>query len=50
VIEEQPIEELGGVLASDSEGKIVYNNSFKARLDRLDTRLLVLISSTIFSE
>ncbi|HEY5620248.1 MAG TPA: V-type ATP synthase subunit E family protein [Candidatus Bathyarchaeia archaeon] len=50
VIEEQPIEELGGVVASDSEGKIVYNNSFKARLDRLDTQLLVLISSTIFSE
>ena len=50
VIEEQPIEELGGVVASDSEGKIVFNNSFRARLDRLDTQLLVLISSTIFSE
>lgn len=50
VIDEQALDGLGGVVASDPEGKIVYNNSFKARLDRLDSRLLTLISSTIFSE
>ena len=50
VFEEKPIDGLGGVVASDVDGKIVYNNSFKARLDRLDSQLLTLISSTIFGE
>ena len=50
VIDEQALDGLGGVVASDPEGKIVYNNSFKARLDRLDSQLLTLISSTIFRE
>lgn len=43
-------EELGGVVASDPEGKIAYRNTFRARLDRLDRELLTLISSTIFVE
>ena len=50
VIDEQALDGLGGVVASDPEGKILYNNSFKARLDRLDSQLLTLISSTIFRE
>ena len=50
VIEENPIDKLGGVVASDPEGRIVYNNSFRARMDRLDSQLLFLISSTIFGE
>ena len=50
VIDDHPIEGLGGVVASDPQGKVTFNNSFKARLERLDTQLLTLISSTIFSE
>ena len=50
VIDEQALDGLGGVVVSDPEGKILYNNSFKARLDRLDSQLLTLISSTIFRE
>src|SRR3972149_1651546 len=50
VIDEQALDGLGGVVASDPEGKILYNNSFKARLDRLASQLLTLISSTIFRE
>ena len=50
VFEEKPIDGLGGVVASDAEGKVTFNNSFKSRLERLDNRLLTLISSTIFGE
>lgn len=50
VFEDKPIEELGGVIATDSEGHVVFNNSFKSRLERLDNQLLTLISSTIFGE
>src|SRR5712692_3115488 len=50
VIEEKPIDKLGGVVASDPQGRIVYNNSFRARMYRLDSQLLFLISSTIFGE
>ncbi len=50
VVEEKPIDELGGVIASDPEGRLIYNNSFRARLDRLDSQLLALISSTVLSE
>jgi vacuolar-type H+-ATPase subunit E/Vma4 len=50
VIEEKPIDKLGGVVASDPQGRIVYNNSFRARMDRLDSQLLFLISSTIFGK
>jgi V/A-type H+/Na+-transporting ATPase subunit E len=50
VVEEAAIDELGGVVASDAKGKIVYNNSFQARMDRLDSQLLALISSTVFGE
>ncbi len=50
VVEDKAIDELGGVVASDSKGRVVYNNSFRARIDRLDTQLLFLISSTIFGE
>ncbi len=48
VVEDRPIDDLGGVVASDSEGRVVFNNSFKSRLERLDNRLLTLISSVIF--
>jgi vacuolar-type H+-ATPase subunit E/Vma4 len=50
VVEEKPIDELGGVVASDVGGKIIFNNSFRARLERLDNQLLTTISSTIFGE
>ncbi len=50
VIEEKPIDELGGVIASDPQGRLTYNNSFRARLDRFDSQLLSLISSTVFGE
>ncbi len=48
VVEDKAIGELGGVIATDAQGKLTYNNSFKARMDRLDTQLLSLISSTVF--
>src|SRR5438876_11559265 len=50
VIDEKPIDELGGVVATDPEGKVVFNNTFKSRLERLDNQLLTLISSTVFGE
>ena len=50
VYDEKLAEELGGIVASDSEGKIAYRNTFRARLDRLDRELLTLVSSTIFGE
>ena len=50
VFEEEPIDGLGGVVASDADGKVIFNNSFKSRLERLDSQLLILISSTIFGE
>ena len=50
VVDETPIDEFGGVIATDPEGKVVFNNTFKSRLERLDNQLLTLISSTIFSE
>lgn len=50
VFEEEPIDGLGGVVASDAEGRVIFNNSFKSRLERLDSQLLTLISTTIFGE
>ena len=50
VFEDKPIEELGGVVASDADGRLIFNNSFKSRLERLDSHLLTLISATIFGE
>lgn len=50
LFEDQPIDGLGGVVASDAEGRVTFNNSFKSRLERLDNRLLTLISVTIFGE
>ena len=50
LVEDSPIDQLGGVIASDPEGRIVFNNSFRARLDRMETRLLSIVSSTIFGE
>jgi vacuolar-type H+-ATPase subunit E/Vma4 len=50
VIDEKPIDIFGGVVATDPEGKVVFNNTFKSRLERLDNQLLTLISSTVFGE
>jgi len=50
VFEEDPVDGLGGVVASDAEGRIIFNNSFRSRLERLDSQLLTLIASTIFGE
>lgn len=50
VIDQKPIDDFGGVVATDPEGKVVFNNTFKSRLERLDNQLLTLISSTVFSE
>ncbi len=48
VVDDKPIDDLGGVVATDPEGKVVFNNTFKSRLERLDNQLLTLISSTVF--
>src|SRR2546428_2176950 len=48
VINEKPIDELGGVVANAHACKVVFNNTFKSRLERLDNQLLTLISSTVF--
>jgi len=50
VIDEKPIDDLGGVVATDPEGRVIFNNTFKSRLERLDNQLLTLISSTVFGE
>jgi V/A-type H+-transporting ATPase subunit E len=50
VIDEKPIDEFGGVVATDPEGRVVFNNTFKSRLERLDNQLLTLIASTVFGE
>ena len=50
VVENQPIDGLGGVVASDPQGKIVFSNSFRSRLERLDNQLFTLIASTLFNE
>ena len=50
VVETRPIDDLGGVVASDSKGDTIFSNSFKARLQRLDNQLLSTISSTVFAE
>jgi len=50
VVDEKPIDVFGGVVATDPEGKVVFNNTFKSRLERLDNQLLTLISSTVFGE
>src|SRR6266571_5091071 len=50
VVDEKPIDDMGGVVATDPEGRVVFNNTFKSRLERLDNQLLTLISSTVFGE
>ncbi len=50
LVEDNPIDQLGGVIASDPEGRVVFNNSFRARLDRKETQILSIVSSTIFGE
>ncbi len=50
VVEEGALDELGGVVASDASNRVTFNNSFRARIDRLDTQLLALVSSTVFGE
>ncbi len=50
VFEDEPIDGLGGVVASDAGGRVFFNNSFKSRLERLDHQLLTMISATIFGE
>jgi V/A-type H+-transporting ATPase subunit E len=50
VVEDHPIDSLGGVVASDPEGKVVFNNSFRARLERMDNELFTVISSTLFGD
>ena len=50
VVESLPLDDLGGVVASDSKGSTTFSNSFKARLQRMDNQLLSTISSTLFGE
>lgn len=50
VVQDRPIDGLGGVVATDPEGRVVFNNSLKSRMERLDNQLLTLISSTIFGQ
>ncbi len=50
LVEDNPIDQLGGVIASDPRGRVLFNNSFKARLDRMETQILSIVSSTIFGE
>ena len=50
VVEDDPIDELGGVIATDPAGKVTFKNSFRSRLERMDNRVLTLISSSVFGE
>jgi vacuolar-type H+-ATPase subunit E/Vma4 len=50
IADQTAMDDLGGVVASDPDGKTIFNNSFRARLERLDNQLLTEISSTIFGE
>lgn len=50
VVDDKPIDDLGGVVATDPGGRVIFNNTFKSRLERLDNQLLTLISSTVFAE
>ncbi len=50
VVEDTPIDVLGGVVASDPQGRVTFKNSFRSRLERMDNQLLTLISATIFGE
>jgi len=50
VVEEGALDQLGGVVASGGSNRVTYNNSFRARMDRLDTQLLTVISSIVFGE
>jgi V/A-type H+/Na+-transporting ATPase subunit E len=50
IFDDKPIDDLGGVVATDPGGRVIFNNTFKSRLERLDNQLLTLISSTVFSE
>ncbi len=50
LVEDDPIDQLGGVIVSDPQGRVVFNNSFRARLDRMETQLLSIVSSVIFGE
>ncbi len=50
VVEDDPIDDLGGVIVEDPAGKVTFKNSFKSRLERMDNQVLTLISSTIFGE
>src|SRR6266699_3287977 len=50
VVEDKSIDDLGGVVAGDVGGKMIFNNSFRARIERLDNQLLTTISSTIFGQ
>ena len=50
VVEEGALDQLGGVVASGASNRVTYNNSFRARMDRLDTQLLTVISSIVFGE
>jgi V/A-type H+-transporting ATPase subunit E len=50
VIDAKPIDDFGGVVVTDPEGRLVFNNTFKSRLERLDNQLLTLIASTVFGE
>ena len=50
VVDDKPIDDLGGVVATDPGGRVIFNNTFKSRLERLDNQLLSLISSTVFAE
>jgi len=50
VVEEGALDQLGGVVASGASNRVTYNNSFRARMDRLGTQLLTVISSIVFGE
>lgn len=50
VVEDDPIDDLGGVVAADPAGKVTFKNSFRSRLERMDNQVLTLISSSIFGE
>ena len=50
IVDDKPLDDFGGVVATDLGGKVIFNNTFKSRLERLDNQLLTLISSTVFAE
>jgi vacuolar-type H+-ATPase subunit E/Vma4 len=47
---DKPINIVGGVIVNSSDGKIVVNNTFENRLNRLKSNLRAKVANTLFRE